>query len=263
MAEFVKLIDVSKCTGCRGCQVACKNWNELPAEKTSFLGSRSLQNPPELSYNTWTLIRFDEVNSEDGKLKWVMRHDACLHCETPACAKACPSPGALVKTAEGAVVHDPKYCIGCKACISACPFNIPRNSAAEEKMAKCSLCYDRITNGKKPACVTACPTGCLDFGYKDDMIAKAHKKAEASKGAIYPDNHSYGTNVLYVMPAGVKLTDLQNVNPKPGMPTTILWWKNLFKPFTLIGMGAVAGFAALHYFIKGPHLVEKKKEGGE
>ncbi len=161
MAEFIKLIDVTKCTGCRGCQVACKQWNGLPAEKTMYTGS--LQNPKDLSYNTWTLIRFDEVEKK-GKMNWLMRHDACMHCDWPACAKACPSPGALTKTDEGAVVHDPKYCIGCKACIAACPFDIPRYSEEQQKIAKCTLCYDRITDGKQPACVTSCPTGCLTFG---------------------------------------------------------------------------------------------------
>ena len=260
MAEYIKLIDLTKCTGCRACQVACKQWNELPAEKTGFTGS--LQNPKDLSYDTWTLIRYDEFEEADG-MKWIMRHDACMHCDWPACVKACPSPGALVKTETGAVVHNPKYCIGCKACVVACPFDIPRYSKKEEKIAKCTLCYDRITDGKNPACVTACPTGCLEFGLKDEMIAKAHARAKEIGGTVYPNNPKYETHVLYVMPSDIKLAALQHVNPNPKMPTTILWWKNLFKPFTLIGMGGVAGMAALHYFIKGPHEVEKKEEGGE
>ena len=137
MSEYIKLVDLSKCTGCRGCQVACKQWNVLPAEKTVCTGS--LQNPPDLTYNTWCLVRFDEVQKEN-KLNWVMRHDACMHCETPACAKACPSPGAYTKTDEGAVVHNPKYCIGCKACTIACPFIVPKYSKKEDKVSKCSLC---------------------------------------------------------------------------------------------------------------------------
>jgi len=261
MAEYIKLIDISKCTGCRGCQVACKNWNSLPAEKTMFTGS--LQNPKDLSYNTWTLIRFDEI-VKDGQLKWIMRHDACMHCDWPACVKACPSPGALTKMPEGAVVHNPDYCIGCKACIAACPFDIPRNNPELEKMAKCTLCYDRITEGKQPACVTACPTGCLTFGLKEEMVEKAHKRAEAIGGTVYPNNPKYETHVLYVLPAGIAADDLSHTNANPSMPLSVLLWKNLFKPFTLIGMGAVIGGAFLHYLTKGPHKVhEKKEEGGE
>lgn len=261
MAEFIKLIDVTKCTGCRGCQVACKQWNDLAAEKTLYTGS--LQNPDDLSYNTWTLIRFDEVE-QNGKMNWLLRHDACMHCDWPACVKACPSPGALVKTDEGPVVHNTKFCIGCKSCIVACPFDIPRYSKEKENIAKCTLCYDRITDGKNPACVTACPTGCLTFGTKEEMLDKAAKRAEKIGGFIYPNNPKYETHVLYIMPGGLKVADYSHANPNPKMPATLMWWKNLFKPFTLIGIGGVAGLAALHYLIKGPHRVhEKKEEGGE
>jgi formate dehydrogenase iron-sulfur subunit len=260
MAEFIKLIDVTKCTGCRGCQVACKQWNELPAEKTIYSGS--LQNPKDLTYNTWTLIRFDEVE-KNGKLNWLMRHDACMHCDWPACAKACPSPGALVKTDEGAVVHNPKYCIGCKACIAACPFDIPRFNEEKQNIAKCTLCYDRITDGKQPACVTSCPTGCLSFGTKEKMVETAHKRAEKVKGFVYPDNPKYETHILYVMPGTVDISDFSHANPDPKMPLSVLLWKNLFKPFALIGIGAVIGGSFLHYITKGPHKVHEKNEGGE
>jgi len=260
MAEYIKLIDVTKCTGCRGCQVACKQWNGLPAEVTGFTGS--LQNPADLSYDTWCLIRFDELE-KDGKLKWIMRHDACMHCDWPACAKACPSPGALTRTDEGAVVHNPKFCIGCKSCAVACPFEIPKYSKAEDKIAKCTLCYDRITDGRQPACVTACNTGALQFGAKEAMLEKAHKRAEQVGGLVYPANPKYETHVLTILPAGIAPKDLQQMNPDPKMPATVLWWKNFFKPFTLIGIGGVAGASLLHYLIKGPHEAHEKKQGEE
>jgi formate dehydrogenase iron-sulfur subunit len=259
MAEYIKLIDVTKCTGCRGGQVACKQWNSLPAEKTQFTGS--LQNPADLSYNTWSLVRFDEVE-KDGKFNWLLRHEACMHCDDPACVKVCPS-GALVKTDEGAVIHNTKTCIGCKACTVACPFDVPRYSKEKENIAKCSMCHDRITDGKSPACVTACGMGCLTFGTKEAMLTKAVKRAEKIGGFVYPNNPKYETHVLYIMPGTMKVTDYSHINPDPKMPTTVLWWKNLFKPFTLIGMGGVVGLAALHYLIKGPHRVHEKKEGGE
>jgi len=259
MAEYIKLVDVTKCTGCRGCQVACKQWNELPGEQHLYTGS--LQSSKDLTPNTWCLIRFDEVEKK-GKLNWLMRHDACMHCETPACVKACPT-GSLSKTDEGAVVHNKKTCIGCKSCVVNCPFDIPRYSKETETVAKCSLCYDRITDGKNPACVTACPTGCLTFGTKEAMLEKAAKRAEKVGGFIYPNNPKYETHLLYVMPGTVEVTDFSHTNPNPKMPATVLWWKNLFKPLTLIGMGGVIGMAALHYLIKGPHRVHEKKEGGE
>ncbi|HQJ09513.1 MAG TPA: formate dehydrogenase N subunit beta transmembrane domain-containing protein, partial [Deltaproteobacteria bacterium] len=120
------------------------------------------------------------------------------------------------------------------------------------------------TDGKKPACVTACPTGCLSFGSKDAMLMAAEKRAEQIKGFIYPNNPKYETHLMYIMPGTVEITDFSHTNPNPKMPATILWWKNLFKPLTLIGIGGVAGAAFLHYIIKGPHRVhEKKEEGGE
>ena len=259
MAEYIKLVDLSLCTGCRGCQVSCKEWNGLPAGKTKCTGS--LQNPPDLNYNTWCLVRFDEIVKND-KLNWIMRHDACMHCETPACTKACPSPGALTKQENGAVTHNPKYCIGCRACATACPFEIPKYSKVEDKVSKCTLCFDRISENKKPACVTSCNTGCLSFGIKEDMLKKATKRAEAIGGKVYPVNPKYETHMLYIMPANIEPKDLK-MNSNPKMPATVLWWKNLFKPFTLLGIGGVAGAALLHYLIKGPHEVHEKKEGGE
>jgi len=263
MAEHMMLIDLTKCTGCRACQVACKEWNGLRAEKTKFNGS--YQNPPDLSYDTWTLVRFDEMKSENSlkKVKWLMRKEGCMHCVDAPCVKACPSPGALVKTPEGAVVHNPKYCIGCKACVVACPFDIPRYSPQEEKIAKCTLCYDRITEGKVPACVEACTTGCLEFGPKEDIIARAKARIKEVDASLYPNN-GYETHVIYIVPKYAKLEEFSHLNPDPKVPTTELWWKNLFKPLTLIGMGGVAGLAALHYLIKGPHRVEDKgTEGGD
>jgi formate dehydrogenase beta subunit len=259
-SKYIKLVDVTKCMGCRGCQVACKNWNNLPAEKTQCTGS--LQNPPDLTYNTYTLIRFYELPKGDG-VNWVMRHDACMHCEQPACVKACPSPGALVKTPEGAVVHNDEFCIGCRSCAVNCPFEVPKYNAKKEKISKCTLCYDRITEGKKPACVTSCPTGSLQFGLRDEMLMKAEKRIEQIEGYIYPNNPKYETNMLFIFPKDVLVKDLKDMNPNPKMPLSLLIWKNLFKPFTLLGIGGVAGMAALHYLLKGPHEIHEKKEGGE
>ena len=167
MAEYIKLVDVTKCTGCRGCQVACKQWNELPGELHLYTGS--LQSSKDLTPNTWCLIRFDEVEKK-GKLNWLMRHDACMHCETPACVKACPT-GSLSKTDEGAVVHNKKTCIGCKSCIAACPFTPDRVQwdHARRKTQKCDLCADTPFLGDKggpggvQTCVRVCPVNAIAF----------------------------------------------------------------------------------------------------
>lgn len=258
--EFVKLIDTTKCTACRGCQVACKQWNELPASKTMQRGT--YQNPQDLEWNTWTLIRFQEHVNKEGEFKWMFRKDGCMHCTNAACVKSCPS-GALFHTEFGTVAQDRDLCIGCKACTSACPFNIPRYNKATEKTYKCDLCYDRLKNGQPPACVKSCITGALSIGPKDEMVKKAYARAGklGPKAVVYGDKFVGGTHVLYILAEPAAEYDKLPANPS--VPMSVILWKNLFKPFTLIGMGAVAGMAALHYLIKGPHEVHEKKEGGE
>ncbi|HNY66979.1 MAG TPA: 4Fe-4S dicluster domain-containing protein [Deltaproteobacteria bacterium] len=258
--EYVKLIDTTLCTACRGCQVACKQWNENPASITKQHGT--YQNPQDLEWNTWTLIRFQEYTDKDGNFKWLFRKDGCMHCTDAACVKACPS-GALHHADFGVVAQNRDLCIGCKACTSACPFDIPRYNKATEKTYKCDLCYDRLKNDQPPACVKSCITGALTMGEKETMIRKAHDRLEKLGGnaVLYGDKFVGSTHVMYILSEPPAVYDKLPV--KPSVPMSVILWKNLFKPFTLIGMGAVAGAAALHYLIKGPHEAHEKKEGGE
>lgn len=257
--EYVKLIDVSRCTACRGCQVACKQWNEMPASKTRQHGTH--QNPQDLEWNTWTLIRFQEHVDREGTLRWLFRKDGCMHCTDAACVKSCPT-GALHYTGFGVVGLDRQACIGCKACVAACPFDIPRYNKAEEKVYKCDLCYTRLQAGEKPACVLSCPTGALTIGEKDAIVRKAHERVKELGGDanVYGESFVKGTHVLYVLTEKPEVYDELPTNPS--VPFSVILWKNLFKPFTLIGLGAVAGLAGLHYLIKGPHKVHEDKEGG-
>lgn len=258
--EYVKLIDTTRCTACRGCQVACKQWNEMPASRTRNFGS--YQNPPDLQWNTWTLIRFQEYADKNGDFKWLFRKDGCMHCTEAACIKVCPS-GALYHTDYGTVALNRSACIGCKACVSACPFDIPRYNQATDKIYKCDLCYTRLHEGQKPACVLSCPTGAITIGEKKAMIEAAYNRVDKldGKATVYGDKFVGGTHVMYILSENPAAYDKLPSNPK--VPASVILWKNLFKPFTLIGMGAVAGMAALHYLIKGPHEVHEKKEGGE
>ena len=196
------LYDATKCIGCRGCQVACKQWNELPAEATTNTGT--CENPPRMTAYTFTKIHFTEIEN-NGKLQWVFNKLQCMHCEHPACVEAC-IVGALEKRADGPVTYDDRKCIGCRYCQVACPFGIP-NFEWDKPMPwirKCTFCADRQGAGLQPACVTTCPTGALKFGEREDLIAEARERIAAEPGKyfdhIYGEKEVGGTSWLYLSP---------------------------------------------------------------
>jgi formate dehydrogenase iron-sulfur subunit len=174
--DVCKLVDVTTCIGCKACEVACLEWNGYPFRATSF--DNTYQTMPDTAWNYWNLIRFDEHTGEDGSLSWLMRKDQCMHCADPGCLKACPADGAIVQYANGIVDFNQANCIGCEYCVTGCPFNIPKFNPSTKKVFKCTLCSDRVGAGLEPACVKACPTGCLHFGSKEDMKFIAEKRAK-------------------------------------------------------------------------------------
>ncbi|MFO1428578.1 MAG: 4Fe-4S dicluster domain-containing protein [Candidatus Competibacteraceae bacterium] len=196
------LIDTTKCMGCRGCQVACKQWQGLKAEKTTFFGGAGYQNPPALSADTFTLITFTETEDEDG-LHWTFAKRGCMHCDEPACASVCPV-GSLHKTANGAVVYDADKCIGCRYCMMACPWSVPSYQwdSPVPFVRKCTMCNDRQQVGKAPACVGGCPTGALQFGRREDLLNEARtriaKNPDRYVDHIYGEKEAGGTGVIYL-----------------------------------------------------------------
>ena len=174
--------DNTRCIGCRACMVACKSWNDRPADHTDFFAGNGYQNPRDLDANNYTLITFNEVVTGE-KPDWVFGRQLCMHCEHPACASACPTT-ALFKTDLGPVVFDENRCIGCRACMQACPFIIPKYDyeSFAPKIHKCTFCADRLEVGLDPACATVCPTGAISFGDRDDMVAEAKRRIAAAPG---------------------------------------------------------------------------------
>ncbi len=178
-------IDTTKCTACRGCQVACKQWNQLPATKTKNWGSH--QNPKDLSFVTYKLVRFSEVIS-DGELRWYFFPDQCRHCDEPPCKDVAEALGykdaVRVDKATGAVLFNQKVKIkpdDFNEIKDACPFNIPRYNPQKRVISKCTMCIDRISNRMVPACVKTCPTGAMNFGDRDKMLALAEKRLKEVK----------------------------------------------------------------------------------
>jgi formate dehydrogenase iron-sulfur subunit len=170
-------IDTTTCTGCRGCQIACKQWKKLPAEKTVNRGS--FQNPEDLSFTTYKLVRMTEAEI-DNKLRWLFFPDQCRHCLEPPCLEAAGEPTAIYKDkATGAVIYTKvTKDLDTDAIIESCPYNIPRKGP-DGSLAKCDMCIDRVSNGLLPACVKTCPTGAMNFGeYKDMRIYAQARLAE-------------------------------------------------------------------------------------
>ena len=195
------LVDTTRCIGCRGCQVACKSWNDLDAEKSGF--SESGSNPPRLKANTFTRVVFRDVALADGGVKSVFVKSQCMHCNEPACATACPV-GALQKSKDGPVTYDADKCMGCRYCMVACPFNVPKFewSSVTPKIRKCTFCADRQAAGKAPACASTCPAQAILYGERGDLVREAHRRIDASPGkyapTVYGEATAGGTSVMYL-----------------------------------------------------------------
>lgn len=195
------LIDTTLCIGCRGCQVACKQWNRLPAEKSRF--NPTVTSPGALSATTWTHIAFSEVAATADRPAWDFVKRQCMHCDDPACVAVCPV-GAFRRSRTGAVVHDESKCMGCRYCMLACPYDIPKFEW--EKTAplikKCTLCYDRLVAGLAPSCSKTCPTGATKFGERDSLLAEAGRRLKARPARyiqkVYGDDEAGGSAVLYI-----------------------------------------------------------------
>ena len=254
--EVAKLIDVSSCIGCKACQVACMQWNDLRPEVGHNVGI--YDNPADLGPEAWTVMRFAEVEVEQDHLEWLIRKDGCMHCEDPGCLKACPSPGAIVKYANGIVDFISEHCIGCGYCVKGCPFDVPRISTVDNKAYKCSLCSDRVGVGLEPACVKTCPTGAIRFGTKEDMlhfgevrVADLKERGYANAGVYDPEGVG-GTHVVYVLQHADKPEIYNDLPADPRISPWVSLWKGAAKPLALAAMigAAVTGF--FHYVKVGP-----------
>ena len=255
--EVAKLIDISKCIGCKACQVACDEWNDIRDVVGNNVGT--YDNPADLTAETWTVMRFTEYEEESGRLEWLIRKDGCMHCADPGCLKACPSPGAIVQYSNGIVDFVEEHCIGCGSCITGCPFNIPRLSKEDNKVYKCTLCSDRVGVGLEPACVKTCPTGAITFGTKEAMIEHAADRVVDLKERGYPTAGLYdpqgvgGTHVMYVLKHADKPEIYHGLPADPHISPMVGLWKGALKPLALLAMGVTALAGFFHYVKVGPN----------
>ncbi len=195
------LVDTTRCVGCRACQAACKKKNNLPADPEKLPAGKTF--PAKLSASTFSLVEFYQVGGTSDKPKVQPVKKQCMHCLTPACASVCPV-GAIQKTAKGPVTYDADKCMGCRYCMVACPFGVPKFEwdSANPRIRKCNMCADRIEQGQMPACVQACPMQALTFGPRAQLVVEAQSRVSKSPDQYIPYIYGLaevgGTSVLYL-----------------------------------------------------------------
>lgn len=256
------LIDTTKCTGCRGCQVACKQWNQLDAEQTEFFGGEGYQNPPKMTEDTFTRVTFRDT-VKDGKNAFAFAKEMCMHCNEPACASVCPV-GAFKKTEEGPVIYEADKCIGCRFCMVACPFGMPKYewSKTLPLVKKCTGCHERVKEGMKPACATACPTG-ISYGDRDQMLTEAKRRLKAHPdryvNKIYGEGEAGGTGVLYLTSMPFEELGFKPVTMR-ALPS-FTWNALRFVPGIFLGVGG--GLSALSWITHRKERLQKERQEQE
>jgi len=246
------LTDVTKCIGCNECVMACKYINKLPPDEP-----RRWQRTDGLSSRNWTsIIRLPENH-------YVRKQ--CRHCLEPACVSACPV-GALKKTPEGAVIYDDDLCMGCRYCMMACPFDIPRYewNTPVPYVRKCILCFDRVKEGEEPACTKVCPKQATIFGNRDELLAEAKRRLQAEPNKyiqhIYGEHEVGGTNVLYISDINLDfLTRGQKLANKSLPDTTKTAMHSV--PYAFVGMGAL--MVGLNWIIDRRKKLNGSQKDGE
>jgi formate dehydrogenase iron-sulfur subunit len=250
--DVAVLYDASKCIGCRICERACKEWNNLPAGPVP---------PSDLSATTWNLIKQrKEVDPAD----WPFYFQRCMHCTEASCVAVCPT-GAAHHEGE-IVVIDQNWCIGCGYCVEACPFDVPHLGHGTEKGSarKCWFCFDRVSQGEQPACSEACPTGALQFGDRDTLIANAHDRIGVLKEEGFADANLYGEHLLGGLHHMSLLIDEPAVYGLPEAPQVAT--RNVMGSW-LSGIITAAGVAVVPFWLlfrrKQELAAKEVSEGGE
>ena len=247
--------DTTVCIGCKACEVACKEWNQLPDDGLFFSGM-SYDNTVALGASTWRHVAFIERQvpaiDPNRDFSWLMMSDVCKHCRSAACLEVCPT-GSIVRTEFESVYVQPDICNGCGMCVVACPFGVIERREDDGRAWKCTLCYDRQRDGEVPACAKACPTESIVFGDIDDLKARARDRVSELHAQGVTDAYLYGAdaaaqpgteglNAFFLL---VDEPEVYNLPPDPVTPTKKIGesWRALGK--ALVGLVALAAGAAI------------------
>ena len=236
------LVDLTRCIGCRACEHACLVRAGSPGLPTAPIGYGA--GDGKLTFRTRTFI---DVRNGGTKQKQPVKRQ-CMHCLEPACVSVCPV-GALEKTTAGPVAYHENICIGCRYCLLACPFGVPKyewDNALMPRVGKCDFCTDRQASSRLPACVAACPTGTLKFGKRGELLQEAHARLASQPNryaAVYGENIVGGTSWIYLADTAPEELGFPKGLPNEGLPA--LTWKAISKvPFVVIGVGLMLGAIA-------------------
>lgn len=242
--------DTTVCIGCKACEIACKQWNQLPDDGMFFSGM-SYDNTVDLGGSTWRHVEFIErpvplSNPEGAKFSWLMMSDVCKHCKTAGCLQNCPT-GAIVRTEFDSVYVQPDICNGCGYCVVGCPFGVIDRLEDDGRAWKCTLCYDRLKDNMEPACAKACPTDSIQFGDIDELRANARVRVAELHGSGVPEAYLYGVdeknqpgtdglNAFFLL---VDQPEVYNLPPDPVAPA-----KKAAQSWVSLGLASLAIAAA-------------------
>jgi len=236
--------DTTVCIGCKACEVACKEWNQLPAANGGVreLSGDSYDNTQRLDGIHWRHVKFIEQFSEDRAVgRWLMMSDVCKHCVQAGCLEVCPT-GAIIRTEFDTVVIQSDVCNGCRDCIGACPFGVIDINPASNTAQKCTLCYDRLQSGLEPACSKACPTSSIQFGTIRELHQRAERRVQQlhdqgeKRAYLYgaDDNILGGLNSFYLL---VDQPEVYGLPREPKLPSRNLFLSSIFSTLGAVVFG--------------------------
>jgi formate dehydrogenase iron-sulfur subunit len=243
--------DTTLCIGCKACEVACKQWNQLPDDGFVFSGM-SYDNTVSLGASTWRHVAFIErpvpLSTQDaGAFSWLFSSDVCKHCARAGCLESCPT-GAIIRTEFESVYVQPGICNGCGYCVVNCPFGVIDRREHDGRAWKCTLCYDRLKSGMQPACAKACPTESIQFGDLDQLRENAQRRVEELQAKGMSEAYLYGArkedqpgteglNAFFLL---VDQPEVYNLPSDPVVPTKKISQSWASFAFAALGMVAVA-----------------------
>jgi len=261
--------DTTVCIGCKACEVACKEWNQLPAENGGIreLSGESYDNTRRLDGIHWRHVKFVEQFPEDRSAgRWLMMSDVCKHCVKAGCLEVCPT-NAIIRTEFDTVVIQSDVCNGCRDCIAACPFGVIDINPASGTAQKCTLCYDRLQAGMEPACSKACPTDSIQFGTirelrqrAEQRVQQLHAQGEA-RAYLYGADEGMlgGLNSFYLL---IDKSEVYGLPTNPQLPTRQLFPSSILSTLGALVLG-LFGFVSLRKHCIEEIAAKRREDAGE